>query len=604
VAPGPLDPATIPQFVTPLVIPPVMPWVTKDATATTYEIAASQFSQQVLPPGLPATTVWGYGKPGDPSTLSYPAFTVEARRNELVRVKWINDLKIGGRYLPHLFPVDPAIHWADPEGGMGMSGVPYTGPVPMVVHVHGAHVADHSDGNPNAWFLPGATDIPAGYAVQGSFYNSAAPAGPGEAVFEYPNDQPAATLWYHDHALGITRLNVWAGLAGFWLIRDAVEDALGLPGPGPAAGDAAGTRYYEIPIVIQDRLFKTDGSLDYPDSRTDFDGYTGPFIPDSAVPPIWNPEVFGNVMVVNGRTWPYLEVEPRLYRFRFLNGSNARFLKLTLSQAGIPFHQIGADGGLLSGAPAAAEQLLLAPAERADVIVDFSGLAVGTQLTLLNLGPDEPFKGPNVTLEPSNPATTGRVMQLRVVAATGSGTAGAIPATLPSIPPLATALPERELTLNEVVDAGADVPVQARLGTADLGGMAFEDADTELVTQGTTEIWRIVNLTEDAHPIHLHLTTFQVLDRTPIDAEGYAAVQEAHFLAPQVVGIPNALDFATGAAVPAEPSEAGMKDTVVANPGSVTRLIATFDLAGRYVWHCHILEHEDNDMMRPLVVAP
>jgi FtsP/CotA-like multicopper oxidase with cupredoxin domain len=603
--PGPLDPATIPQFVTPLVIPPVMPPVAKDALSTTYEIAAVQFQQQVLPPPLPATTVWGYGKAGYPSTFNSPGFTVEVRQNELVRVKWVNRLVTAAEgFLPHLFPVDTTIHWANPMG-MDMGADAYAGPVPITVHVHGAHVADHSDGNPDSWFLPAAIDTPAGYATQGSFYNSVVPTEAGSAVFEYANDQPGTTLWYHDHALGLTRLNVMAGLAGFWLIRDAVEDGLGLPGPAPQAGDAPGTRYYEIPIAIQDRAFKTDGSLAYPGSRADFDGYQGPFKPTSDVPPIWNPEVFGDAIMVNGRTWPYLEVEPRLYRFRLLNGCNARFLKLKLSEAGIPFHQIGGDGGLLPGAPVSSEQLLLAPAERADVLVDFSSLAVGTTLTMLNLGPDEPLKGPGVELAPANPATTGRIMQFRVVAATGGGIAGAIPSVLPPLPAPPTPVPaEREVTLNEVVAAALDIPVEAKLGTADLGGLEFSATATETPTVGTTEIWRIVNLTEDAHPIHLHLTMFQVLDRTPIDAEAYAAVQSAHLLAPSIVGIPDALAFASGPPTPPEPGEAGLKDTVIAYPGAVTRIIATFDKAGRYVWHCHILEHEDNEMMRPLVVVP
>jgi FtsP/CotA-like multicopper oxidase with cupredoxin domain len=609
-----LDPTTIPQFVAPLVIPPAMPKATLPANAPVplpdsyYEIAAAQFLQQVLPPGYPPTTVWGYGKVGDPSTFNYPAFTIEVRRNEKVRVKWVNALvNASGGYLPHLFPVDDTIHWANPPDSMEMTGLPYTGPVPIVAHVHGAHVADHSDGNPDDWFLPAANDLPPTYLKRGAFTPVVPrlPSGDGYALYEYTNDQDATTVWFHDHALGITRLNVMAGLAGFWLLRSPVEDGLGLPGPAPARGDAAGTPYYEIPLAIQDRSFKVDGAFDYPDSRALFDGFAGPYLPEpgATVSPIWNPEFFGNAIVVNGRTWPYLEVEARLYRFRLLNGCNSRFLKLALSRAGIPFQQIGSDSGLLPAVAPTAE-LLLGPGERADVLVDFSGVAPGTDLTLLNFGPDEPYKGPAEPLPAANPVTTGRVMQLRVVADTGRGVPGAVPASLPAITPLTTTLPERELTLNELVELVAEVPEAAKLGTAADGALDYAAAATETPTVGSTEIWRVVNLTADAHPIHLHLVTFQVLTRRPIDVAAYDLEQAAHLADPAGVPPPDVMNFLLGPAVGPMPNEAGWKDTVVANPGEVTRLIATFDLAGKYVWHCHILEHEDNEMMRPLVVIP
>ena len=365
-----LDPLSIPKFVEPLIIPPVMPsegekdWEGSGEKATEYRIAARQFEQQVLPGSFPKTTVWGYGRLGDPlpgtgepTTYNFPAFTVEARSNERVRVVWANQLvddpdSANPQFLPHLLPVDATLHWANPEspGTHGMNASTYIGPIPMVTHVHGAHVPAISDGYPDAWYLPAASDIPAGYKSQGNKYGSVHPAPDGAAVFEYPNDQRATTLWYHDHALGVTRLNVYAGLAGFWLLRDDVEDQLDLPGPAPRLNDAPDTKYYEIPIVIQDRSFKPDGQLFYPDSRAFFDGYTGPFVPETPVAPIWNPEFFGNSIVVNGRTWPYQEVEPRLYRFRFLNGANARFLVLKFDQD-LSFTQIGTEGGLLPDRP-------------------------------------------------------------------------------------------------------------------------------------------------------------------------------------------------------------------------------------------------------------
>jgi len=620
-----LDPVTIPKFVEPLVIPPVMPsegqkdWNGEGQAATEYWIAVRQFEQQVLPTSLPKTTVWGYGHYGDPlpakglaSTFNYPAFTIEARSNEPVRVVWVNQLvddpdSAAPNYLPHLLPVDQTLMWANPGGRVGGHGVdpsPYLGPVPIVSHLHGAHVPSNSDGLPDAWFLPDAGDIPTGYDKQGPGYLSMYPAPEGATVFEYPNTQRAMTLWYHDHALGITRLNVYAGLAGFWILRDEEEDGLNLPGPAPQAGDSADTRHYEIPIVVQDRTFNTDGSLFYPDSRAFFDEYAGPYAPETDVPPTWNPEFFGNSIVVNGRTWPYLEVEPRLYRFRLLNGANARFLVLKFDRD-LPFHQIGNEGGLLPGAPIELTELLMAPAERADVIVDFSGFEVGDEITLLNLGPDSPFG--NLPIDPAdlaNPETTGQIMQFRVVEGTDQGNPGEIPAQLPAIDALTTDLPQRDITLNEKVNVELDIPIEAQLGTAADGALDFDDDITEKPTVGDTEIWRIINLTEDAHPIHLHLVHFQVLDRTPFDREAYTAAQQEYLAGGRQGTPPDPLAFATGDPIPANPWEAGWKDTVIANADMITRIISNFDMAGLYVWHCHILEHEDNEMMRPYYVLP
>ncbi|HEX6919987.1 MAG TPA: bilirubin oxidase, partial [Actinomycetes bacterium] len=396
---GSLDPRSIRKYVTPLVVPPQMPR-TSGGQFDYYEIAVRQFVQQILPEDMPPTTVWSYGSVNHPGTFNYPAFTIEARFRRPVHVKWINGLvDAGGGFLPHLLPVDPTLHWANPPGGpdgrdmrptFGSTPAAYDGPVPLVTHVHGNHTFDYSDGFAEAWYLPDADNIPPGFATEGTFYDffrQKSPQGDlwgtGNAVFQYLNDQRASTLWYHDHTLGMTRLNVYAGPAGFYLLRHGPGDlpTAVLPGPAPMVGDPEGTRYYEIPLAIQDRSFNSDGSLFYPDTRAFFDEFSGPYIPGSDVPPIWNPEFFANTVVVNGNTWPRLEVEPRRYRFRLLNGCNARFLILKLApdpttrpaQTALPFWMIGSEGGFLP-APVRLEQLLMAPAERADVIVDFTGL--------------------------------------------------------------------------------------------------------------------------------------------------------------------------------------------------------------------------------------
>ena len=280
------DPATIPKYELPLVIPPVMPPTpTSGLPGETpsdldyYEIAIRQFEQQILPTGMPKTTVWGHGSVNHPETFNYPSFTVEATTERAVRVKWINGLvDASGDFLPHLLPVGTTLHWANPPGGdsgrdshavFDATPGPYTGPVPMVTHLHGGHNSEESDGCAEAWYLPAARNIPTGCAVVGSYYDTFRTKfeerwhqrwEPGTAVFQYENDQPPSTLWFHDHVLGMTRVNVYAGPAGFYLLRGGPGDVPEgvLPGPAPRLGDAAGTRYYEIPIVVQDRSFKHD----------------------------------------------------------------------------------------------------------------------------------------------------------------------------------------------------------------------------------------------------------------------------------------------------------------------------------------------------------
>ena len=649
---GTLDPLTIPKFVTPLLIPPVMPRAAVlnlkgGKPADYYEISMKQITQQILPAPLPKTTVWGYGAVSSASknglkVHNAPSLTIEAQAGRPVRVKWINDLKdSNGHYLPHLLPVDPTLHWANPPGGStsrdtrpDFSGQPtpgpYTGPVPIVTHVHGAvGVADDSDGYAEAWYLPAAKNIPENYAAEGTWYNFfknkaqstyGVKWGPGFATFEYPNLNRAATIWYHDHALGMTRLNVYAGPAGFYIIRGgpsgdkAVLDtrtglSAVLPGPAPREGDKfpPNKTYYEIPIAIQDRAFNADGSLFYPDTRVFFDELVNPYIPDGEFSPIWNPEFFGNMMMVNGNTWPFQTVEQRRYRFRFLNGCQSRFLILNFADIpGVEVWQIGNEGGFLA-APvnitALGNQLLMGLAERADVIVDFSNVPVGDYV-LGNIGPDEPFGGgiPDEDFDVSDPDSTGQIIQFRVVPMP----LGAIDPTtppqflqLPVITPLPPETVTRQLALIEVAEVGengggeeVEGPVEALLGTVE-AGMTVErkwmDSVTENPAVGDTEVWEIYNTTADAHPMHIHEITFEVVNREGLVLDGEAVVQ------------PITLD---GNVTLPNPWETGFKDTVIAYPGQVTRVRGQFTHPGQFVWHCHIVEHEDNEMMRPYRIGP
>ncbi|MGC2635940.1 MAG: multicopper oxidase domain-containing protein [Acidobacteriaceae bacterium] len=355
----------------------------------------------------------------------------------------------------------------------------------------------------------------------------------------YPCDQPAALLFCHDHSMGINRLNIYAGLQSLFVVRDPREDALGLP-----------SGKYEVPLMLADRLLTTDGQLFYPVS------------PDPKHP--WVPEVFGDAILVNGKLLPYHEVEPRKYRLRIMNGSNGRFYRIAF--AGRPaFHVIGNDQGLLA-APVAAKLVPLAPAERIDIVIDFAPMA-GSSIRLVS----DSLELMEFRVSKSGTPDTS---QLPESLATGGAT-----------PREADAVRTRRLTLEERLD-----PVQQSMGMF-LNNTPWMAPVTETPTINTTEIWELVNLTEDSHPIHLHLVRFQILDRRPIEPSTYYQTKGTlHY---------------TGPAMPRQALESGWKDTVRTDPGAVTRIIVPFEgYTGRYVWHCHILEHEDNEMMRPYEVLP
>jgi spore coat protein A len=458
----------------------------KDEQIPYYKIAMREMHVKVHR-DLPVTRVWGFND-------SSPGPLFETRSGEPLLVEWANELP-----LEHFLPID---HTLDGAG----TDLPE---VRSVIHLHGGRTPPESDGYPEDWFVTGKS-----------------------VVDFYPNRQDAATLFYHDHAMGINRLNIYAGLQGMFLIRDAVEDALNLP-----------SGKYELPLVICDRFLRKDGQLEYPVSP----------IPGKP----WVPEVFGNVVLVNGKAMPYLEVEPRKYRLRILNGSNARFYRLAFDDDH-EFHMIGSDQGLLES-PVALQRLQLAPAERADVIVDFSKYA----------GKRMQFASDSLP-----------VMQFRV-AATSAEDTSALPMKLRTVERIQekTAVKTRLLTLDEHLNL-ADQSMDMMLNNT-----PWHAPITENPVIDTTEIWEFVNLTEDTHPIHLHLVRFQILDRQMIDTNAFFDDRSVKFI---------------GDVQPATGIEAGWKDTVRADSGTLTRIIVPFKgYTGRYVWHCHILDHEDNEMMRP-----
>ncbi|MED0754951.1 outer spore coat copper-dependent laccase CotA [Bacillus amyloliquefaciens] len=485
--------------------------------STYYEVTMKECFHK-LHRDLPPTRLWGYNG-------LFPGPTIDVNQDENVYIKWMNDLPD-----KHFLPVDHTIHHS--EGGHQEPDVK------TVVHLHGGATPPDSDGYPEAWFTRD-------FKEKGPYFE--------KEVYHYPNKQRGALLWYHDHAMAITRLNVYAGLAGMYIIRERKEKQLKLP-----AGE------YDVPLMIMDRTLNDDGSLFYPSG------------PDNPSETLSNPSIVpflcGNTILVNGKAWPYMEVEPRTYRFRILNASNTRTFSLSLNNGG-RFIQIGSDGGLLPRS-VKTQSISLAPAERYDVLIDFSAFD-GEHIILTNgtgCGGDV------------NPDTDANVMQFRVTKPLKGEDTSRKPKYLSAMPDMTSKRIHniRTLKLTNTQDKYGR-PVLT------LNNKRWHDPVTEAPRLGSTEIWSIINPTRGTHPIHLHLVSFQVLDRRPFDLERYNKFGDIVY---------------TGPAVPPPPSEKGWKDTVQAHSGEVIRIAATFaPYSGRYVWHCHILEHEDYDMMRPMDVT-
>jgi spore coat protein A, manganese oxidase len=476
-------------FVEPLPLPqiaqPTLHNGKRSLTVTMQEIHAQ------VHPKIPPTRMWSYG----PTAL---APLIVARSHEPIEITWVNNLPA-----KHFLPIDHSLH------GCGKD-IP---DVRTITHLHGAKVPSKDDGYPEDWFASGKS-----------------------RTCQYPLEQEAATLWYHDHAMGLNRLNTYAGLFGMFLIRDKFEDSLNLP-----------SGKYEVPLILYDRDFNASGQLLYDTSG------------DPEHP--WIPEFSADGILINGKLRPFFEVEPRLYRFRLVNTANSRFFNLALSN-GQPITQIGTDQGFLS-APVELKLVSLAPAERADLLIDFSQSA-GQTLHLRTGAFD--------------------ILEFRVAKQSVSHLAISIPKTLRPVQriPEAESVKTRTITLHEYKDKYGMSMVML------LNRKHWHEPTTEFPKLNTTEIWEFANLTEDTHPMHMHLVRFQILDRRAFDTDEYLKTRTIRFMGP---------------AVPPEPHELGWKDTVQCPDATITRIIARFEgYPGKYLYHCHILEHEANDMMRPFEV--
>jgi spore coat protein A len=691
----PLSGSAIKQFVDPLPLLSVAGGPIETILAGTDEIAlmirelrASVMSSGFVPEnGLPyaGTWVWGYRTgvmPTNPAG-SYIGPVIIASRGTPTRIRFVNDLgdTADCRVQALVNSTDQTLHWADPLNGEtntcahSLSIPPttqcaahYSGPIPTVPHLHGGEVPPVIDGGPDAWFTSdGSLHGHAFYSQDGSTGNY--------AILRYPNCQEAAPLWFHDHVLGITRLSVHSGLAGAYALIDPdLQLPTGLHPVGLQQG-TDGPVEYTIPLVLQDRIFDTDGQFYFPAGM--------PFIPNPQHP-FWVPEFVGDTILINGKVWPYLEVAPKRYRFLFINGSNARTYEMFLADdegksIKAPIWQIETDGGYLD-APArigpgakGLDKLVLMPGERAGVIVDFAGLQ-GRTLILRNIGRTPFPKG-----EPPHGDTIGRILQIRVNQPFLGPDMSYDPASgIPLRPPMirlvnpaagtlaAGVVPDkvRQLTLNEVLAPPSTVngisypggPLEILLNNTEWDGLR-EDRTTrpdftpvtvggiteyysELPQEGETEVWEIVNLTADAHPIHTHLTQFQLLNRQRYNVNLYTKAYEEAFPAHRFTptfgppldyntgnaralgGNPDVTPYLQGPPTPPNANEAGWKDVVITYPGEVTRIAVryaptdtplgvsgaySFDpdaLGHGFVWHCHILDHEDNEMMRPYRVVP
>jgi spore coat protein A, manganese oxidase len=675
------------------------------STHPSLQVTMKEIDQVVLPQGtfyspslnanvtLGPTRVWAYetsdaitGKVLGPAL--WPAVTLENKRYVPTMVKYVNELPSFGldanALLQGLVTVDQSIHWADPlmnTGPMHCEGVdctlpanasspccqPFTGPVPVVPHLHGQETFSGFDGGPEQWFTPDGR--------RGKDYYSLGSPGPNEAIYFYNNQQEPGTLWFHDHALGATRTNVYSGLAAFYFLRDSKKEPANLPSGA-----------YEIEMAIQDRQFDTKGQLFWPDGSssagTGPSGVCGSLLandpcfngppPNPNVHPFWIPEFIGDVAIVNGAPWPVLNVEPRRYLFRLLGGSNARMYRLTFGTA--PAYVIGSDDNYLD-APVPVNQVFFAPGERVYVMVDFTNVP-GQTITVMNDAP-VPYPMGLVPGVDAGQLNMNKIMQFKVILplnGTDTSCNPALPANCKRQNPMVRLTDgngnlaagvkidkKRQLILKEHEGPGGPLEVLVNntkwmgLNSPSIAAVFPVDGISELPRVGSTELWEIINLTVDAHPMHTHLVQFQILNRQAFNPT-YLNVWGAAFGSPPpaactdptnpqnpcpgfgpplpyltpnadgaIGGNPAIGPYLTGSPRPPDPWESGWKDTAKIYPGEVMKIVIRWapsnspgqqSRPGRnlysfdptkgpgYVWHCHIIDHEDNEMMRPYKVAP
>lgn len=698
----------IPQFTQPLpVFGPGYNAVLPRVDASTHPsltVTMKEIDQWVLPnttiscpllPGSPSiqlgkTRVWAY-ETSDTfrktvlGPANWPAVTVEAKRHMPTVMTYSNQLPsfntlnpTGPGLVQGLVSVDQTIDWADPLGTAAANGctmfpqtlplnpacmTPYVGTPPAVPHLHGGEVSSRFDGGPLAWFTPGG--------ITGRDFQTLYNAGLGKAVYFYQNSQEPGTLWFHDHTMGMTRTNVYSGMAAFYFLRDKWREPLNLPSGA-----------YEIEIALQDRQFGTDSQLYWPDgsgadaATSNLNGTP----PNPNNHPFWIPEFIGDVAIANGAPWPYLNVEPRRYRLRLLGGANARMWSLNFGA--VPVYVIGSDDNYLDAPVTVAAnsvnpgRVFFAPGERVDVIVDFTNFA-GQTITVAN---DAPVPYPMGLVPGVDQPGMANVMQFNVTVPLAGADTSCNPATACKRPVKMVHLTDgngnvaagvkidkkRQLILKEYQGLGGPLTVFVQntqfMGTMSpsIAALFPTDGVSELPRVGSIEEWEIINLTVDAHPMHTHLAQFQVLNRQPYDTDGtlgsgipggYLGLWASSFPADlaysplctggvfcpgwgpplpyttpnadgAVGGNPAISPFLLGAPTPPDPWESGWKDTAKAYPGTVTRLLVRFSptstpvipnrsFAGLnfypfdptkgpgYVWHCHIVDHEDQDMMRP-----
>jgi spore coat protein A len=601
-------------------LPPVGFVMKPDAgTTNVYSIKAGQTPWPMLGPlggkfadgtPIPVTTLWGYGNHdleqifvgGGGLGVTFPARSFIVQRGTPITVNWYNNLVDSkDQPLPHLVGVDQTIAMPADAAGVRINGVP------IAVHHHGGKNLAEFDGGPDQWFTPKRRQVGPGISALNT-----AP-GSDHLTYQYQNDEEASLHWYHDHGEGVTRINAYAGLAGLFVIRDANEALL-------IKNNLLPTGEQELPIVIQDKIFQAEGSIAYtgdspalngwntvdPRSVQQLPGFSPPIYkpndPATVVTgsqPTHVPEMFGDVICVNGVAWPSVKVEPRQYRLRLLNGSDSRVYNLNFG--GLSFYQVGTDVGLLNK-PVALTTITLFPGERKDVVLDFSRAARNAKILLTN---DAPFPYPTGTPTlAADPWAT--IMQFQVSKKLNEkvnaktqlnantllrGCDGATPML-----PILTAAPKNLVTRKIMLGEGCDEygRITPLLGTVADGTKLFHDGPDIVPAFGATEVWEFWNTTVDSHPIHMHLVRFRIAERqnftgavqATVLSNGWAGVK---FSAPPVL---------SGRATPAPATEQGWKDTVVCPPGVVTRVVSTFNLRGKFVYHCHILGHEEHDMMR------